>query len=244
MRRPVAHGPRAIVLLSLIFVPRCACTRATAQTAPPTTIGAPMSEPTATRAVEDEPAGDAPDDSPAASLPTKPGFVQWAQWEHAGPAIESFKGSWIVPAEPSTNSDQIVFLHLALQTRKEQTPPIIFSAAIQWGKGLAGGGSRWTMACYVGAGTELFSSDAIDVQTGDRVDARITRTTHLGVSIWECHMSSPRGTVGLRRGGDVDFGIVFGGILEAYAPTELRCSDYPQSPGDHLRLTEGDGRGR
>jgi hypothetical protein len=101
------------------------------------------------------------------------GWVTWASWVNdTGAPIVSLATSWSVPAAPSTDSGQTVFLFDALVDAAAQN---IVQPVVWWGPAAVGGGSYWSAASWVvDASGHVFHSDAVRVSTGRRLTGAIT----------------------------------------------------------------------
>jgi hypothetical protein len=89
-----------------------------------------------------------PTANPDAPVPAITGWVEEARWQ-TGSTVGSMAADWTVPAGPSRNDGQTIFLFPSLQ-HTFANPAIIIQPVLQWGPSAAGGGAWWGAASWVG----------------------------------------------------------------------------------------------
>jgi hypothetical protein len=103
------------------------------------------------------------------------GWVAYTTWSNqsANP-ITKLDSTWIVPSNPSTPSDQIIYLFNSLET----SGGFILQPVLLWGtvSDVPGSGKFWTIASwYVGPDGNPFTlTELIRVNPGDQLTGRIT----------------------------------------------------------------------
>jgi hypothetical protein len=86
--------------------------------------------------------------------------------------ITYFSTIWTVPAAPSTQSGQLIYLFNALEDGLGND---ILQPVLQWGVSGSGGGNYWAVASwYVDSSNHAFCTPATQVNVGDRLTGLIT----------------------------------------------------------------------
>lgn len=110
------------------------------------------------------------------------GWITYAYWNNGtGNSISSFRTTWIVPPEPSTKSNQLIYLFNGIQNYGANYG--ILQPVLQWGAsgGGLGGGKYWSVAnWYVTSGGDAFHSQHVQVNVGDALTGVMTRTGQSG----------------------------------------------------------------
>ncbi len=101
------------------------------------------------------------------------GWVTWAFWlNDTGSPIVSLATRWSVPAAPSTDSGQTIFLFDALVDAASQN---LVQPVVWWGPSAVGGGACWSAASwFTDASGHVFHSDVVQVSTGRRLTGAMT----------------------------------------------------------------------
>src|SRR5471032_2616763 len=106
------------------------------------------------------------------------GWISYAYWSNnSGQPISSFRTTWVVPPEPATQSGQTVFLFNGIQNAT-----MIYQPVLQWGPSAAGGGQKWSVACWYAdsqTGHSYYSS-LVDVAAGAALTGVMTMTATAG----------------------------------------------------------------
>jgi hypothetical protein len=114
----------------------------------------------------------------AASFPEVNGWISYTGWTNAtGTPISSFTTAWTVPREPNNRGPQTVFLFNGIQNAT-----MIYQPVLQWGPSAAGGGQKWSVACWYAdsqTGHSYFSS-LVDVAVGAALTGVMTMTASAG----------------------------------------------------------------
>ena len=102
------------------------------------------------------------------------GWSTWATWNNqSGQPIRSIVSSWIVPAPPTTQSGQLIYLFNGLQ---DQAGSEILQPVLQWGTSGAGGGDFWSVASWhVDSKNQAFCTPSIRVNPGDQLIGAMTQ---------------------------------------------------------------------
>lgn len=129
------------------------------------------------------------------------GWIAWADWIDAGASmITYFSTVWIVPAAPSTQSGQLIYLFNALEDGPGND---ILQPVLQWGLSGAGGGNYWAVASwYVDSSNHAFCTAATQLNVGDRLTGLITLAIQADGSLnYTSQLSAPAFTryVDLKR---------------------------------------------
>jgi len=101
------------------------------------------------------------------------GWSTWATWNNqSAKPINSISTSWIVPADPTNQSGQLIYLFNGLQDRAGSQ---ILQPVLQWGTSGAGGGAFWSVASWhVDSKNQAFCTPSIRVKPGDQLVGVIT----------------------------------------------------------------------
>lgn len=171
--------------------------------------------------------------------PTEPGWVEYASWQAPEETpIHGLSGRVTVPAPPTKEMDQTIFVHLALQS--VDTPvTTILSAALQWGVSASGGGNYWTLSCFAGRGRDIWSVPLIEVEPGTVIETGFRRFLLYENPVWEAFavVRDAQSEENLEEtflrlsllGEEPALRLVYGGALEAYCDEEMPCEAYPCS---------------
>jgi hypothetical protein len=158
-----------------------------------------------------------------AAVPEESGWVAYASWtDTKGSPISSFTTTWDVPAVPTTNHGQTVFIFNSIEPASGNA---ILQPVLQFGPSAAGGGSYWAVASwYLVGGQTYYSSLVSSLSVGDSLNAVITLTGSSGNSYnYVSSFSNVDGTTLTATGADQ---LVWATeTLEAYGITS--SSDYP-----------------
>lgn len=105
-------------------------------------------------------------------------WIVYSTWTNASAnPISYFKARWTVPAAPSTNHGQTIFLFNGLTPLDNA---FILQPVLQWGVSSAGGGAYWSITnWYVGTSTVL-SMPLVEVSPGQVLDGIMTLTGDTG----------------------------------------------------------------
>jgi hypothetical protein len=106
------------------------------------------------------------------------GWVSYTGWTNGTVSpIASLSTAWIVPPEPTNRGSQTVFLFNGIQNAT-----MIYQPVLQWGPSAAGGGQKWSVACwYADSQTgHSFYSTLIDVAVGAHLTGVMTMTGNNG----------------------------------------------------------------
>ena len=158
-----------------------------------------------------------------AVAPEQSGWVAYASWTNTKHSpISSFTTTWNVPAVPTANNGQTVFLFNSIEPASGNA---ILQPVLQFGPSAAGGGSYWAVASwYLVGGQTYYSSLVSSLSVGDSLNAVITLTGSSGNSYnYVSSFSNVDGTTLTATGADQ---LVWATeTLEAYGITS--SSDYP-----------------
>lgn len=115
-----------------------------------------------------------------AVAPLQTGWVAYAYWTNTGSSpISSFTTAWTVPATPTTNSGQTVFLFNSIEPASGNA---ILQPVLQYGPSAAGGGSYWAVASWYLVGSQTYYTSPVRVSVGQVLDGIITLTSSSGSS--------------------------------------------------------------
>jgi hypothetical protein len=106
------------------------------------------------------------------------GWVSYTGWTNStGKPISKLSTSWKVPPEPANRGAQTVFLFNGIQNST-----MIYQPVLQWGPSAAGGGQKWSVACWYADGQDghSFYSTLADVAAGDVLTGLMTLTAQSG----------------------------------------------------------------
>ena len=113
-----------------------------------------------------------------APFPQVDGWVSYAGWSNVtGSPIASFSTAWTVPPEPTNRGSQTIFLFNGIQNAT-----MIYQPVLQWGPSAAGGGQKWSVACwYADSQTgHSFYSSLVDVAAGAHLTGIMAMTGSAG----------------------------------------------------------------
>lgn len=174
-------------------------------------------------------------DAPTGSQSHAPGTGGWvvSSWAYSTTATgfnHMNSGNFVVPAAPSTNNSQIIYMFPSFQSSDSIVQPVL-----QWGSynGSAGaiGGAKWVYAAWaLGNDGNFYHSTGIDVNPGDTLNGWMDLGDRLSASLAFWGIGGTDVTTGQSMGGGFwTNGKVFnsaqGGVLEAYGVT--KCTDFP-----------------
>jgi len=102
-------------------------------------------------------------------------------YAQATPPIKQYNGSWIVPAAPSEQESQVLFLFTGLQNSYDLADGVavtnIIQPVLQWGESEAGGGEYWALASwYVDSNENAYYSKLTaqnSVNAGDTIQGNM-----------------------------------------------------------------------
>jgi len=154
------------------------------------------------------------------------GWVTWATWVNAsGRAISSFATTWVVPAAPITESDQLIYLFNGLE---DQAGDNILQPVLQWGVSGAGGGNTWGVASwYVDVSHHAFCTPLLPVNVGDILVGVMTLEIQADASLnYACEFQGIPGTKLIAQG--LPELVQACEALEVYGLT--KSTDYPNAP--------------
>jgi len=107
-------------------------------------------------------------------FPEVNGWISYTGWTNTtGTPISSFTTAWTVPQEPNNHGPQTVFLFNGIQNAT-----MIYQPVLQWGPSAAGGGQKWSVACWYAdsqTGHSYYSS-LVDVAAGSALTGVMTMT--------------------------------------------------------------------
>ena len=150
------------------------------------------------------------------------GWIVNSGWSNnTGNPITSFSTTWIVPAPPTTQSGQLIYLFNGIQNSA-----MIYQPVLQWGNNGAFGGNYWVVASWYADGQSgaAYHTQPVQVNPGDVLVGIMTLTNQSGTSFdYNCEFQ-----------GIAQTSLPFQNIpelgwccetLEAYWLS--KCSDYP-----------------
>jgi hypothetical protein len=158
------------------------------------------------------------------------GWIAFAYWRNqTGSPITSFRTSWQVPARPTSDTGQTIFLFNAIEDAQMND---ILQPVLQWGPSGAGGGSFWSIASwYINPAGEAFHTDPVVVAEGTvLVGVMVLLDQRDGVFTYESFFDGVPSTA-LRVNGIAEL-VWASETLEAYNVTQ--CVDYPSSASSTL----------
>lgn len=113
-----------------------------------------------------------------APFPQVDGWISYTGWSNdTGNPIASFSTTWTVPPEPANHGSQTVFLFNGIQNAT-----MIYQPVLQWGPSAAGGGQKWSVACWYAdsqSGHSFYSS-LVDVAVGTQLTGVMSMTANVG----------------------------------------------------------------
>ena len=167
--------------------------------------------------------------TPQAQVPNSAGegggWIAWADWLNPSASmITYFSTIWTVPAAPSTQSGQLIYLFNALEDGQGSD---ILQPVLQWGVSGAGGGNYWAVASwYVDSSNHAFCTPAIQVNVGDHLTGLITLAVQGDGSLnYTSQFLGIAGTNLIAQG--LSHLVQATETLEAYSVTQKR--DYPNA---------------
>ncbi len=137
------------------------------------------------------------------AFPPVSGWISYTGWSNrSGQPISRLASSWAVPPEPANRGAQTIFLFNGIQNQT-----MIYQPVLQWGPSAAGGGQRWSVACWYADSQSghSFFTDLVDVTVGQQLVGIMSLTAQHG-------------------GGLCDYSAEFAGI----ANTTLPISNVPE----------------
>jgi len=150
------------------------------------------------------------------------GWIAYADWTNEGSSpIESFNTTWTVPAVPSSNSDQTVFLFNSIEPASGDA---ILQPVLQYGPSAAGGGSYWAVASWYLVGSQTYYSNPVKTSAGAKLKGVITLTSVSGSKYDYVTSFSNVADTTLTASGSAEL-VWATETLEAYAIESLK--DYP-----------------
>jgi hypothetical protein len=118
------------------------------------------------------------------------GYAARATWEpdqspgsmEIGRSVKSFKASWRVPAPPSTDSGQTIYLFIGMETGSAVGDKVILQPVLQWGVHNL---NHWGVATYCVSGSPgnlkfAATTKAMRVAPGDNLTASIVLQQKVG----------------------------------------------------------------
>jgi len=114
------------------------------------------------------------------------GWAAYVYDQGTGPTINSYNGSWTVPAMPADQGTQTLFLFTGLQDnfgldRESDIPAVtnIIQPVLQFGPSEAGGGTYWALASwYVDSNSNAYYSALTQTQTGHGIQGNMMRNAN------------------------------------------------------------------
>jgi hypothetical protein len=152
----------------------------------------------------------------SSSLPTlinisAPSWVTWAQWDNPSTnPINNFSTSWVVPNNPATIDNQLIYIFNALEN---STGMDIMQPVLQWGSSPAGGGNFWAIAnWYVWDGGAAVSP-LINVNPGTTIQGviKLIGQNSDGSYSYSSSFTGYNNALNLSEG-DVDNGVTIGAV--------------------------------
>jgi hypothetical protein len=162
--------------------------------------------------------------APKRVVPLGSGWIAFASWTNrTGHPVSRFTTTWTLPAAPSTQSDQTIFLFNGIQNKT-----MIYQPVLQWGSSAAGGGNFWAVASWYADGQNgpASYSSLVRVNPGRTLVGVMTLTAQNGgLFNYHCEFQGVANTgLDIINQQELTFLIE---TLEAYGIT--RCSDYPNT---------------
>jgi hypothetical protein len=163
-------------------------------------------------------------------------WIADAYWNNdSGSPITSFRTTWEVPDEPSTDSGQLIYLFNGM-TRYYGNNAVILQPVLQWGTGPDGGGAFWTIASwYVHLQGDTFYTPFVAVNPGDAVTGVMTAVDQ-GGGLFTYRSEFEGVTSSVLTVQNAEELVWCSQTLEAYRLE--RCSDYPASAATAFRSIE------
>ena len=116
-------------------------------------------------------------------VPEVQGWIAYTYWSNPSTStpVTSFSTSWTVPAVPSKQSSQTIFLFNGMQDGTSASSYII-QPVLQWGSSAAGGGRYWAVTnWYVTSSTAVYGK-LVEVSTGTALTGVMKQTAVSGSS--------------------------------------------------------------
>lgn len=163
-----------------------------------------------------------PTPSADAVEPLQTGWVAYADWTNTGSSpISSFTTTWTVPAAPTSNHGQTVFLFNSIEPASGNA---ILQPVLQYGPSAAGGGTYWAVASWYLVGSQTYYTTPVRTSAGATLNGVITLTSVSGSKYnYVTSFSNVSGT-SLTATGSAQL-VWATETLEAYAVSSI--SDYP-----------------
>jgi hypothetical protein len=108
------------------------------------------------------------------------GWITYASWlNNTGQLVSNIVSTWTVPAAPTTNHGQTIFLFNGIETADFGH---ILQPVLQWGPSAAGGGASWQVASWYAGGPGQVAQHAplTPVSVGQTLVGGITWTNESG----------------------------------------------------------------
>jgi hypothetical protein len=116
------------------------------------------------------------------TVPANSGWITYSEWGNdttTESPVTYFNTKWKVPAVPSTNHGQTIFLFNGMQDGFSGNAHIL-QPVLQWGGSAAGGGSFWSITNWY-VGSSAFFGSLVNVAAGTTLQGRIQQTAQSGV---------------------------------------------------------------
>lgn len=169
-----------------------------------------------------------PRPSVAESAPDDSLWITGAQWQNnTGQPVRSFTTTWTVPAEPGTNSGQVLFVFAGMESQGANSA--VLQAVLRWGTPPGSSQGAWAVRSWYlpTSGQPAFSS-VVPVSSGDTLTAVITLTgTPGGAFSYTCEFAGiPTTSLAVQN---IDELVVCDVALEGFGITA--ATDYPNVSG-------------
>lgn len=114
-------------------------------------------------------------------VPYLEGWIAYTYWQNptTSTPVTSFSTTWLVPAVPSDESSQTIFLFNGIQDGTTSTSYII-QPVLQWGPSAAGGGKYWAITNWYVTATDAYYGSLASVSAGTSLTGVITQTAVSG----------------------------------------------------------------
>jgi len=161
------------------------------------------------------------------TAPLPSGWAAYTWSQTTANSINSYNGTWTVPANPKDKGTQTLFLFTGLQDDygldTDQSVVNIIQPVLQWGQSEAGGGEFWAMASwYVDSNGNAYFSDLTNTKAGNTIQGNLV----LSEKVWEIStidtVSSLATTLYIATNTSEPYAFV---TLEVY--TVSNCGEYP-----------------
>jgi len=161
--------------------------------------------------------------SPAAVPALGSGWICFASFTENAKPLTLFTTSWVVPAVPTTQSGQVIFLFNGIQNST-----MIYQPVLQWGVSAAGGGNYWAVASWYADGQSghAFHSSLVQVSPGRVLTGIMTETAQSASGFsYNCQFSGiPNTSLPIQNVQQLTWCVE---TLECYGLQQ--CSNYPQT---------------